>query len=232
MFELCPHTTQRFVTHKGHQRDVNNVKSCFKVLNEAGENIPCFVSHHLDELRPVTFKGLDVSCLLGKIDHRSFNANSYEKYTWIGYSKEQDVVFCKACRHFLEMHTETTFTRGYCKNWKRLGDVCDKHESSKLHAIALTKLASFRSSHGPQSHGTVLNQLHGHAPAFVERNWEHAKVVLDIAMMGAKLEIPLRGHRETNDTLNKGNFLELFKFVSKYASEIETQLEELPQMPH
>lgn len=68
LFELCPHTTQRFVTHKGHQKDVNNVKSCLKVLNEAGENIPCFVSYHMDELPPVTFNSLDVSCLLGKID--------------------------------------------------------------------------------------------------------------------------------------------------------------------
>lgn len=160
---------------------------------------------------------------------RSFNASWYGKYKWIEYSKEQDTVFCKACRHFPEMHTETTFIRGGYKNWKRLGEACDKHESSKPHAIALTKLASFRDSHAPQSRGTVLNQLHGDAPAFVERNREHVKVVLDIAMLCAKLEIPLRGHRETEDALNKGNFLELFKFVSTYAPEIENRLKELPQ---
>lgn len=44
-----------------------------------------------------------------------------------------------------------------------------------------SKLASFRGSHGLQSHRTVLNQLHGDAPAFVERNREHVDVVLDIA---------------------------------------------------
>ena len=74
-----------------------------------------------------------------------------------------------------------------------------------------------------------MNKLHGDVPAFVEKNWEHVMVVLDIAMLCAKLEIPLRGHRETKDALNRGNFLELFKFVSKYAQEIETRLEELPQ---
>ena len=33
----------------------------------------------------------------------------------------------------------------------------------------------------------------------------------------------------TENPLNKVNFLELFKFVSKYAPEIETQLKELPR---
>lgn len=55
LFDLCPSSSQRFVAHKGPQKDVNNVKSCLKVLNEVGENIPCFVSYNLDQLLPVTF---------------------------------------------------------------------------------------------------------------------------------------------------------------------------------
>ena len=55
LFELCPHTTLRLVPNKGQQKDVD-VKSSLRLLNEFGENIPRFVSHHLDELPPVTFK--------------------------------------------------------------------------------------------------------------------------------------------------------------------------------
>lgn len=68
LFELCPNTKQRFVAFKGHQKDVNNIKSCLKVLNECGENIPHFVSHFLDELPPVTFNSMDVSNLLSKME--------------------------------------------------------------------------------------------------------------------------------------------------------------------
>ncbi len=39
LFDLCP-STQRNVMHKGAQKDANNVKSCMKLLNELGENIP------------------------------------------------------------------------------------------------------------------------------------------------------------------------------------------------
>ncbi|KAK1880130.1 Sugar transporter ERD6-like 12 [Dissostichus eleginoides] len=67
LFELCP-TTQRNVSHKGTHKDVNNIKSCHKVMNECGENTPRFVSHYLDELPPVTFTNMDVSSLLGRME--------------------------------------------------------------------------------------------------------------------------------------------------------------------
>ena len=66
LFELCP-STQRNISHKGAQKDVNNIKSCLKVLNECGDNVPRFVSHYLDELPPVTFTNMDVCGLLRKV---------------------------------------------------------------------------------------------------------------------------------------------------------------------
>lgn len=42
-------------------------KMCPQVLNECGEEIPRFVSHFLDVLPPVSFKHIDVSALLGKM---------------------------------------------------------------------------------------------------------------------------------------------------------------------
>ncbi|KAK1904024.1 Coiled-coil domain containing protein 39 [Dissostichus eleginoides] len=67
LFELCP-TTQRNVSHKGERKDVNNIKSCLKVMNECGENTPRFVSYYLDELPPGTFTNMDVSSLLGRME--------------------------------------------------------------------------------------------------------------------------------------------------------------------
>lgn len=79
LFELCPGTTRKFVAHNGPQKDSKNVRSCLKLLNEAGENVPRFVSHHLDELPPVTFSSLDVSCLLGKIEQLSADINTMKQ---------------------------------------------------------------------------------------------------------------------------------------------------------
>lgn len=67
LFDLCP-TTQQNVSHKGEKKDINNIKSCLKVMNECGENTPRCVSYYLDELPPVTFTNMDVSSLLGRME--------------------------------------------------------------------------------------------------------------------------------------------------------------------
>ncbi len=48
--------------------------------------------------------------------YRSFNAKWYERFNWIEYSQSKDLIFCKACRHFPEQHTEGTFTKEGFKN--------------------------------------------------------------------------------------------------------------------
>lgn len=48
--------------------DISNMTLCLKVLNECGENIPGFVSHHLDDLLPVAYSSLDSCCLLQRMD--------------------------------------------------------------------------------------------------------------------------------------------------------------------
>lgn len=48
--------------------DISNMTLCLKVLNECGENIPGFVSHHLDDLLPVAYSSLDGCCLLQRMD--------------------------------------------------------------------------------------------------------------------------------------------------------------------
>lgn len=58
---------------------MNNVKSCLKLLNEADEDITHFVSQYLDELPPMTFNSLDVSCMLGKIERLSMDTSAMKQ---------------------------------------------------------------------------------------------------------------------------------------------------------
>lgn len=86
----------------------------------------------------------------------------------------------------------------------------------------------YKQSHQP-GRGNVINQLNNDASqSFIERNRQHLMVVIDLVLFCAKQEIPLRGHRENPDSLNKGNFLELLNLVSKYDPEIKRRLDELP----
>lgn len=62
LFDLCPSSSQRFDAHKGPQKDVNNVKSCLKVLNEVGENVSIFLVC-LEKLREMEKLSMDVTAM-------------------------------------------------------------------------------------------------------------------------------------------------------------------------
>uniref|UniRef100_A0A3B4VA62 TTF-type domain-containing protein n=1 Tax=Seriola dumerili TaxID=41447 RepID=A0A3B4VA62_SERDU len=162
--------------------------------------------------------------ILGKA--RSFSAKWYSKFPWLEYSISRDAVFCNPCRHFPEAAHER-FINGF-KDWKHFSEFCAKHKASRAHAAALGKMDGYKQSHQP-GRGNVVNQLNNDASqSFIERNRQHLMVVIDLVLFCAKQEIPLRGHRENPDTLNKGNFLELLNLVSKYDPEIKRRLDELP----
>lgn len=139
-------------------------------------------------------------------------------------------MFCKPCRHFPEAATESRFIKTDFRGWKHLSQCCVKHEASRAHATVLGRSEGYKASHKPER-GNIINQLHKDAvnSLFVERNREHIKVVIDLILFCAKQDIPLRGHRENEEALNKGNFLELFQLISSYNPGIKKRLDELPR---
>ena len=68
LFEACPSTVQHKIKHTGRDKDAKNIKACLSLFNEAGENIPMFVSYCLDKLPPVGFGNKDISALLGRVE--------------------------------------------------------------------------------------------------------------------------------------------------------------------
>lgn len=62
----------------------------------------------------------------------------------------------------------------------------------------------------------------------IERNWAHVKVVIDILLFCTKQGIAPHGHKEETESLNRGNFLELFKLICDYDPDIKKRFGELP----
>ncbi len=48
--------------------------------------------------------------------------------------------------------------------------------------------------------------MHGDSISFIERNRQHVKVVLDVVMQFAKMEIPLRGAPGNSGSVKQGEF--------------------------
>uniref|UniRef100_A0A8C1TUJ4 HAT C-terminal dimerisation domain-containing protein n=1 Tax=Cyprinus carpio TaxID=7962 RepID=A0A8C1TUJ4_CYPCA len=125
---------------------------------------------------------------------------------------------------------DSPFVREGLVDWKHLRKACEKHQMCKPHSVSLDKFQGYRAN---QTAGreNVLNQMNRDAIyySFIERNRDHLKVVLDIVLFCAKQDTPLHGHRENEDALNKGNYIELFKFMCKYDPRIRNRLEQLPR---
>ena len=80
-----------------------------------------------------------------------------------------------------------------------------------------------------QEIGTVDKQLDPNFrnEKFIDDNRKHLMTVLDVCLR-AKQEIPLRGDDESDQSLNKGNFLEMIEFLGKYDSSVTKGIESLP----
>ena len=162
---------------------------------------------------------------------RKFSKSWYSEYTWLEYSIMKDSVYCKPCRFFANhsrSSSECPFsTTGY-NNWKKLGDRCKKHSNSEIHKNAEEKLKLFQLT---KTTGRVDQQLD---PEFQDEhmrtaNLEHIRTVLDIVLFLAQQECSLRGDNETSESLNRGNFIELFHFIGNYDKSIVERLEKLPK---
>lgn len=129
-------------------------------------------------------------------------------------------MFCKPCRHFSEAGTEHRFNKIGFKDWK--------HEASRAHAAALAWTEGYKQSH--QGLGSIVNQLNQDAMNrwIVQRNRDHLKSVIRLVLFCAKQNIPLHGHRENTEALNKDNFMELFKLLTEFLPDMAKRLDELP----
>nr|XP_033815478.1 zinc finger MYM-type protein 1-like [Geotrypetes seraphini] len=190
-------------------------------------HLPTDLSHIDEPPKQPKLRFFPVSVISGK--SRSFSARWY-KFYWLEYSMNQDAIFCKMCRHFSDARAEGAFTRTGFKDWKHMSQSCSKHELSKAHALALGRFDDYRQRHlgGQKNSLNSINQDTKNTPV-IESNREHIKLVLDVVMFCVKQDIPLRGHRESDGAVNKGNFLEIFKLLSKYNNNIQNHLERLPK---
>lgn len=142
---------------------------------------------------------------------RSFSLLYYKKYEWVEYSINNDAVFCFACRQFSSSNREELFVEKGMTNWKKTGEKLDKHAISAAHSFSMSKWVEYRKP--TQSVSTLLSDSH---KELLLENRDYLKKVIDILLYLSKQGLPLRGHDESDESDNKGNFLELCNFFSKY----------------
>lgn len=162
---------------------------------------------------------------------RSFIRGWFDTYSWIEYSVDKDAAYCFACRHFLgaagqRFYSEPAFTAGY-KDWKNATKAFKKHNGSVPHRFAMEAWAEFKIT--AKDGNRLCNMIDtGHAK-LVKENREYMAAVVKSLRYTACQGIAQRGHREGEDSENKGNFLEVLNLISEFDTTVAKKLKDNPQ---
>ena len=163
---------------------------------------------------------------------RYFNPDWFKTYSRLEYSVDRDAAFCFPCCHFStkSCRAEDTFTKEGFRDWK---NATGKEGILQGHASCLTHIQAVSSWHEYKQNeecGTsVTSHLDSTRNEQIHLNRHYLRSVAEVILLCSRLEIALRGHDESNDSLNKGNFREILQVVAKHDRIVEQQLEQGPQ---
>ena len=151
---------------------------------------------------------------------RRFSAKYFELYIWLEYSCRYDSVYCFACRHFSrnfvrqgEILGNIAFIDVGIQKWKDLNNLLKQHENSVRRKNSMTAWSNFKniSSYSSDSIASILDSTRA---AAIKENREHIRLLFKVAIYLAKQGLALRGDNESDDSLNKGNYIELLESMS------------------
>ncbi len=77
--------------------------------------------------------------------------------------------------------------------------------------------------------GTVADQLGNARAEQVKSNRHYIKTIAEVLLLCARQDIGLRGHRESVESLNRGNFIEILMLVAKHNDLVEHHINNNPR---
>lgn len=144
---------------------------------------------------------------------------------WLVYSPKTNNMYCFSCWLFSKP-TDPCYEGNWSEpekgvyNYKRGLEKIRAHEASDTHIFAYTKWKCFlKGSPRIDSELKRLNQLE------IEKNRQIVQRLLDCILFLAKQNLSLRGHRESDTSSNRGNFIELVHLIAKYDPLLASHLE-------
>lgn len=120
------------------------------------------------------------------------------------------MVFCFICRHFTvntNLKIDSTFINKGFNCWRKQTESFNKHMSSEKHKLNNEKYVMFLNI--KKNDTSVANSLITSRKKYIEENRKHIILLLKATLFLSKQGLPFRGHDESNESTNRGNFIEL-----------------------
>ena len=171
---------------------------------------------------------LQQNCPLPKLEirrhERLFRQEWYTKKDWMCGSESRQSLFCWPCLLFRPGTSPSWTITGY-KNMRGFLSDCQKHEKAKSHMEAYKMWKTFDIVE--RVNICFLRARREEVERFneeVRQNRAALRTLTEAVLYLSKQEISFRGHNESSVSLNKGNYRELLKLISKFNPEFECHL--------
>lgn len=149
---------------------------------------------------------------------RSFHGSWFQTHQWLEYSIQKDSSYCYPCRLFNKKPSESPFVKphGYC-DWKhapgKKGGL-GLHAGSITHSSAMLDWQQFRLNQKKKT--TLPHRMDRLGEQTLSSNRHYIRTIAEIILLCARQEIALRGHNESIDSQNPGNFRAIFDLVATH----------------
>lgn len=153
---------------------------------------------------------------VGRESSRSFQTSWYDSYKWLCGSSYKQSLYCWPCILLGKAKNSWCSKDGF-KDLKNFSRSTKMHEASKEHIknfMAVVRLE--------QNRATIQDALRDNARLNlilfnenVRKNRLLISYLIDVTLTLGKQELPFRGHDESLESLNRGNFKEVFKCLIK-----------------
>ncbi|KAL9686536.1 hypothetical protein QQ045_023997 [Rhodiola kirilowii] len=142
---------------------------------------------------------------------RSFHAEYFEKWEWMEYSVSKDGAYCFWFYLFKGYSRSRVFTSKEFRNWRHATEKFKAHVGAAGSAHNNAKIAFF--SFKDQRQSLARKVFVGNQTLKTAYRTRLTAVVVVIRLQ-LQQGLAFRGHNESKDSLNKGNFLEILDWNS------------------
>ena len=159
---------------------------------------------------------------------RSFNSRWYTAYSWLEYSVKNDAMFCYPCRMFAcgQAKAEKAFSELGYRDWKHAREALKRHNNCCAHKTAMLSWNQYLL--GRKTGVSVDSLLDTLREKRKQENRQYLRTIIELLLFCCLQEIAVRGHRESDESQRRGNFLELLSLIAQHDPVIKARIEDLP----
>ena len=156
---------------------------------------------------------------------RYFNPSLYEKYEWLCGCSHKTRLFSWPCALFSVNPQNIVLASVGVSDVNNLRNIMQRHSTSKQHIGHSIQWKTFGRTRIDRALDDAVRKRNIAHNNEVRKNREILRRLISAVCFLSKQELAFRGHEESGQSLNRGNYIELLQFLAEFDKPLAEHLE-------